>query len=174
MNKVIGAGLVLLGLVSPSASFAQNQGQGQAMSQATNSTQNNTGEVFLAPSGGTQVNNNVNNAYSSTYSFGRGYSCPTPSLAFNGFYGGSEASGGGNSSTGGAYGGSVSYIMPLGGEIGDACKQNVKEITKQRKLDTQVTMVKVCADFARQGITIDTEAMPEFAICSAITVTNKD
>lgn len=168
MNKILGAGLVLLGLVSPSASLANTQGQ--AMSQATNSTQNNTGSVTLAPSGGTQVNNNVNNAYSSTYSFGIGISCPTPSLAFNGFYGGSDASGGGHSTHGGAYGGSISYIMPLGGEIGQSCKEHVQEITKQRQLDTAVNMVKVCADFARQGIIVDTEAMPEFAVCSAITV----
>ena len=156
MNKLLGAGLVLLGLVSPSAAFAES------LSQSTNSTQNNNGSVTLSPSGGTQVNNNVNNAYSSTYSFGVGISCPTPSIALNGFYGGSEASGG---NYGGAYGGSISYIMPLGGDVGRSCREHVEEITKQRQLDTQVNLVKVCADFARQGIVIDTEAMPEFAIC---------
>ena len=61
--------------------------------------------------------------------------------------------------------------MPLGGEIGQSCKEHVQEITKQRQLDTAVNMVKVCADFARQGIVVDTEAMPEFAVCSAIKVT---
>ena len=68
MNKLLGAGLVLLGLVSPSAAFAES------LSQSTNILQNNNGSVTLSPSGGTQVNNNVNNAYSSTYSFGVGIS----------------------------------------------------------------------------------------------------
>ena len=160
-TKLIAAGLALVGMVAPSSALADSN----AASQSANNSQHNSGSVTLAPSGGTQVNNNVNNAYSSTYSFGVGINCPTPSFAVNAFGGGSAMS-----SDTVNYGGSISYIMPIGGEVGKACKEHVKEITKQRRLDTQVNLVRVCADFARRGITIDTEAMPEFAICSAISV----
>jgi len=166
--KLFSVGLALVGLTLPGSVSANELSS--AMSQSTQNEQNNSGSVVLNPSGGTQVNNNVNNAYSSTYTFGVGYSCPTPSLAFNGYGGGGDASGGGNNSSSMSYGGSVSFIMPLGGRIVDDCKEQVLEIVKQRKLDTQVNMVKVCANFAKQGIIIDTEAMPEFAICSAITL----
>ena len=159
------AGLLALSLAAPGAAFS-----GTAASQSANNSQNNTGNVTLAPSGGTQVNNNVNNAYSSTYSFGVGISCPTPSLAVNGFYGGSDANGGGYNTHGDAYGASISYIMPLGGDIGKACKEHVQEITRQRQLDTTVNLVKMCADLARQGIVVDTAALPQFEVCSAVSV----
>lgn len=167
MNKILGAGMILLGLTTPTASFAE------ALSQSTNSTQNNNGSVTLSPSGGTQVNNNVNNAYSSTYSFGPGISCPTPSVALNGFYGGSDASGGDSTTYGGAYGGSISFIMPLGGDVGEACQTLVNEIARQRVLDTQVNMINVCARFAQQGVTIDTTKFPEFQVCEGVTVAGR-
>ena len=62
------------------------------------------------------------------------------------------------------------FTTPLGGEIGRQCKELVKEITKQRQLDTKVAMIQQCAKFAREGVQLDPIQFPEFAVCSAVTV----
>ena len=139
-------------------------------SQSSTNNQSNSGSVVLNPSGGTQVNNNVNNAFSSTYSFGPGISCPTPSLAFSSYGGSSNANSSGYNSGSSAYGASASFIIPLGGDIGSARRKLVKEIAHQRVLDTQVNMINVCAQFARQGVKIDTVKFPEFEACSGVQV----
>ena len=139
-------------------------------SQHSTNNQNNTGSIVQAPSGGSQTNINQNNAYSSTYSFGPGISCPTGSFVTSGFGAGSGSSSGAFSSSGNSYGFSVSYIHPVGGSIGQACKELAKEVAKQRVLDTQVTMIQVCADFARKGIVIDTEKFPELADCDGVSI----
>ena len=149
----------------PSAAFADQ------ISQSSNNgvnNQSNSGTVIQNPSGGSQTNINQNNAFSSTYSFGPGISCPTPSLAANLNYGGGDAWGGGYSSGSGSYGASLSYIHPLGGSIGDACKGLVTEITRQRQLDTDVNLIKVCADMAANGIKIDLKDFPEFKVCESV------
>ena len=164
--KPFAAGLALLGMVAPASAAGFDA---DAQVQNSTNSQQNSGSVTLAPSGGTQVNNNVNNAYSSTYSFGPGINCPTPSFAVNAFGGLGES--GSQQST--SYGGSISYIMPIGGDIGNACRDHVKEITKQRQLDTKVNMINVCARFAQQGVTIDTAQFPEFKVCEGVTVAGR-
>lgn len=111
---------------------------------------------------------NNNNAFSSTYSFGPGISCPTPSFAVSTTTAGGDGWGGGYSSGSSSYGASVSYIHPIGGDVGAACKELVQGITRQRQLDTDVNMIKVCANLAQSGITVDVKEFPEFAVCSAV------
>lgn len=152
-------------LLSPSASLAQSNSQ--SSNNGVNN-QSNSGTVIQNPSGGSQTNINQNNAFSSTYSFGPGISCPTPSLAANLNYGGGDAWGGGYSSGSGSYGASLSYIHPLGGSIGNACEGLVTEITRQRQLDTDVNLIKVCADMAANNIQIDLKAFPEFKVCESV------
>ena len=147
---------------------------GGALSASQNATnnQNNTGSVVQAPSGGSQTNINQNNAYSSTYGFGGGISCPTGSFVTSAFGAGSGSSSGSYDSIGSSYGASVSYIHPIGGSVGRACRDLVQEVARQRVLDTQVTLIRVCAGFARDGIIIDTEKFPELADCKGVTVTS--
>lgn len=149
------------------------QANGLAASQAATNNQNNASSVILNPSGGTQVNNNVNNAYSSTYSFGPGISCPTSSLAFSAFGGASDAWSAGTGSNGSSLGGSVSFIMPIGGDTGDSCRTLAAEIANQRVLDTKVNMIKVCSELARQDIKVDLKDFPEFEVCRSVTASGR-
>ena len=161
--------LVAVGLVLAPSAALSNPLAGVGTQSATNN-QSNSGSVILNPSGGSQTNINQNNAFSSTYSFGPGISCPTSSLAFNAYGGGSNAGSYGYNSNSSAYGASASFIVPLGGDVGSACKKLVKEIAHQRVLDTQVNMINVCAQFARQGVKIDIAKFPEFEACSGVQV----
>ena len=165
------ATLAVTALLAPSGAFANT-----ASSQSSNSgvnNQSNSGTVVQNPSGGSQTNINQNNAYSSTYSFGPGISCPTPSVAVSAFGANGNAWGGGYNSGSGNYGASVSLIYPLGGDVGESCKKLVAEIAQQRVLDTKVNMINVCATFAQQGVKIDVAKFPEFEVCSAVTVAGR-
>lgn len=142
--------------------FAGHGVQGVAQQNANNH-QNNSGHINQAPVGGINHNTQINNNSISEYSFGPGINCPTPGLAFSSSYAG--ASGGFD-----GYSASISYVMPLGGDIGAACRDLAVEIARQRQLDTQVTMIHQCASFAAQGVQIDVAAFPEFEACRAIRV----
>ncbi len=164
--------LTVVALGSMAAPVAASPLQGLAAGASTNATntQTNQGNIIQAPSGGTQTNVNQNNSFNSTYSFGPGISCPTPALAAAIYNGYGDASASGYSSTNNVVGGSLSFIIPLGGQVGKSCTVLAKEIAKQRVLDTKVTMVNVCAQFVQQKIVIDVKQFPEFEVCRAITV----
>ena len=177
----LAAAFAAAAMVIPSGAYANtsavaNQRSAQANAVSSNqgvNNQHNSGSVTLNPMGGSQTNINQNNAFSSTYSFGPGISCPTPSVALSAFGAGGDSWGGGYSSGSGNYGGSLSFILPIGGSIGADCAKLAAEIAQQRVLDTQVNMIKVCSHFAAQGVVIDTAKFPEFEVCSGVTVAGR-
>ena len=159
MKRILLLGALLFGAPLSASAFPQ----GSTANNDINS-QNNSGTVIQNPSGGHQTNVNQNNAYNSTYGFGIGINCPTPSLALSTFGSGFHD---GISSTGA----SVSVIVPIGGRVGTACRDLAEEITKQRKLDTAINVVRMCAAFKKEGISVDTEAFPELKDCDGVMVT---
>lgn len=170
MIKPLLLSVAALALATPSV--ASSLGGALSASQNATNNQSNTGSVIQAPSGGSQTNVNQNNAYSSTYGFGGGISCPTGSFVTSAFSAGSGSSSGSFDSTGNSYGASVSYIHPIGGSVGRACRELAREVARQRLLDTQVSLIRVCAGFARDGIIIDVERFPELADCKGVKVTS--
>ena len=143
---------------------------GVVTSNNAQNNQNNSGTVNLAPMGGSNSNYQINSVSNSQHSFGPGISCPTPELGV-GVFGGSNSSFDSNYSNGANnYGATVMFTTPLGGDVGEYCRELAREISRQRRLDTEVTMIQQCAQFARSGVIIDAEVFPEFAVCSAITV----
>lgn len=148
-----------------------SDGSAVVSSNNAQNNQNNNGTVNLSPMGGSNANYQINSVSNSQYGFAPGISCPTPELAFGAF--GGQTNGWGNSgynTSGNNVGGTIMFTTPIGGDIGKHCKELAREIARQRKLDTEVAMIQQCAQFAQAGVTIDPEAFPEFAVCSAITV----
>jgi hypothetical protein len=162
--------VVALGSMAVPAAASPLQGLAAGASTNATNTQSNQGSIIQAPSGGTQTNVNQNNSFNSTYSFGPGISCPTPAIAASIYNGYGDSNSSGFTASNNALGGSIALIYPLGGDVGTACKSLVNEIAKQRVLDTQVTMINVCAQFAQQGVVIDTKQFPEFKVCAGVTV----
>ena len=74
-----------------------------------------------------------------------------------------------------SYGGAVTITLPLGNAADQACKENVQEIARQRKLDTAFTLVKKCAEYLQPGIRVD-YTRPQFALlrdCEGITIVSQ-
>ena len=152
--------------------LANGQSTVSSSSNAQNN-QNNSGTVNLAPMGGSNSNYQINSVSNSQFQFGQGVSCPTPEIGI-GAYGGSNSSFDSVYSNGSNnYGATVMFTTPIGGDVGRHCKDFVKEITRQRQLDTKVAMIQQCAEFARSGVQLDTTQFPEFAVCSAVTVAGR-
>ena len=162
--------VVALGSMAAPVAASPLQGLAAGASTSTNNSQTNQGNIIQAPSGGSQTNVNQNNSFNSTFSFGPGISCPTPALAAAIYNGYGDASASGYTSTNNVIGGALALVVPLGGDIGKTCKQLVKEIARQRVLDTKVAMINVCAQFVQQGVVIDTQQFPEFKVCSGVKV----
>jgi len=174
MFKNIAKFVAVAGVLASGAPAMANGTSGQLsgtqLQQSVNN-QTNSGSVNLAPMGGSNANYQINSVSNSQFGFAPGIQCPTPELAA-GLFGG-QTNGWGNTgynTAGNNVGGTIMFTMPIGGKTAEYCKQLAKEIAKQRRLDTEVNMIKQCAMLANSGIQIDTEKFPDFAVCSAVTV----
>jgi hypothetical protein len=185
------AGLPVLGLallmgVSPLSSYASGDSSSNssksvsalsstgasatAPNQAINS-QTASGSVYQSPTGGVNNNFQINNGQDTSLGFGPGIYCRGPNLWLSSFVAGSDFSRYNSNS----YGGAVTLSIPLGNAADQACKQNVQEIAKQRKLDTAFTLVKKCAEFIQPGIRVD-YSLPQFAQlrdCEGVTIVSR-
>ena len=166
--------LIVGALISFSCSPVLANGQSTVSSSSNaQNNQNNSGTVNLAPMGGSNSNYQINSVSNSQYQFGPGISCPTPALGI-GAYGGTNSSFDSSYSNGSNnIGATVMFTTPLGGDVGRSCKELVQEITRQRQLDTDYTMIRKCAELAREGITVDTKRFPAFEVCSAVAVVSQ-
>lgn len=164
-NFVIGALISL----SCSPAVAGSLPTSSSSNNAQN-TQSNSGTVNLAPMGGSNSNYQINSVSNSQHSFGPGINCPTPEIGISAFGGNDNAYGGGYNSGATNFGAAVMFTTPIGGDIGQACRELAQEITRQRQLDTRISMIKQCAYFNKNGIVVDTTVFPEFEVCSAVTV----
>jgi hypothetical protein len=128
-----------------------------APNQAVNS-QTAAGSVYQSPLGGVNNNYQINNGQDTSLGFGPGIFCRGPNLWVSGF-GAGAGLGDYNSNS---FGGAVTLSIPLGNAADMACRENVQEIARQRRLDTAFTLAKKCAEFAQSGIRVD-YSLPRFA-----------
>lgn len=127
---------------------------------------------------GQNTNVQVNNSYAGMNSFGIGIECATPYLAA-GVYNNNTAVNNGNTGlvsnnagSNNSLGGTLQFVLPIGGKQQSNCTALSDEILKQRQLDTQITLIQRCADFAKAGITLDARVYPELAAaCVGVHVT---
>lgn len=156
-------------VLSSAPAMAQEANLNTNASNSSQNVQSNSGAVNLAPMGGSNANYQINSVSNSQFGFAPGIQCPTPELAFGAF--GGQTNGWGNTgynTAGNNAGGTIMFTMPIGGKTAEYCKDLAREIAKQRRLDTEVNMIKQCAMLANSGIQIDVEQFPDFALCSGV------
>ncbi len=156
-------------VLSSAPAMAQDARFNANANNSAQNTQSNSGSVNLAPMGGSNANYQINSVSNSQFGFAPGIQCPTPEFAIGGF--GGQSNGWGNAgynTAGNNLGGTVMFTMPIGGDTAEYCKELAREISKQRRLDTEVNMIRQCAQLANSGITIDVEQFPDFALCAGV------
>ena len=169
IKKIFAALVVTSSFAAPS--MAADLSSSSQQVNAAQNTQTNSGSVNLAPMGGSNANYQINSVSNSQFGFGPGIQCPTPELAIGASSGQSNGWGGTPYYTSGnSLGVTAMFTMPIGGRTAEYCKNLVKEIALQRKLDTKINMIKQCAALAGAGIQLDVEKFPEFKLCAGVTV----
>lgn len=126
---------------------------------------------------GQNTNVQVNNSYAGMNSFGVGIECATPYLAA-GLYNNNTAVNDGNvgvsngAGSNNSTGGTLQYVVPIGGKQQANCTALSNEIVHQHQLDTQITLIQRCTDFAKAGVSLDSKVYPEIAAaCAGIHIT---
>lgn len=117
---------------------------------------------------GQNTNVQVNNSYAGMNSFGVGIECATPYVAAGVYNNNTSVNNGtigipSNAGSNNSLGGTLQFVLPIGGRQQSNCTSLSSEILHQRQLDTQITLIQRCADFAKAGITLDPKVYPELA-----------
>ena len=143
---------------------------------AQSTTNQSTVENSAAPSassvttGGTNVNTQVNNAYANDIGFGGGINCRTPNLFITG--NASKVDAYQNDALQSIHNNNNNYnftaglIVPFGSKINEFCKEIASEITSDRKIASELSMIRACDDLLKKGIRVDPEKFPLLAPCA--------
>ena len=142
--------------------------------QQSSSVTNNaapTATVSTNANGGTQINQQVNNAFDTSFGFGPGIICKTPQLVItgsSGYTGGSfDVAPGpaGNDQITSDYAGSISVAIPIGSSIIQDCQKFAAQIAKDRVISSELSLIRACAELSKEKLTIDPIKYPNLAKC---------
>ena len=151
---------------------------------AQSTTNQSTVQNEAAPSassvttGGTNVNTQVNNAYANDIGFGGGINCRTPNLFITGNT--SKVDAYQNDALQSVHNQNNNYnftagiIVPFGSKINDYCKEIASEISTDRKIASQLSMIRACDDLLKKGIRVDPNKFPLLAPCAEYETMMKD
>ncbi len=157
------------------AAFAMSAAPALAQQTTVNSPQSTNNGISNPV--GQNTNVQVNNSYAGMNSFGVGIECATPYLAAGLYNNNTNVNDGGlgasnNAGSNNSLGGTLQYVVPIGGRQQANCTALSNEIVHQHQLDTQITLIQRCTDFAKAGVTLDSKVYPEIAAaCAGIHVT---
>ena len=141
-------------------------------SQTTNqSTVSNSAapSASSVTTGGTNVNTQVNNAYANDLGFGGGITCRTPKLFMTGNVGKVDAyqidplQDVHNQNNN--YQFTAGVVVPIMSKLNQYCKEIAGEITKDRKIASELSMIKACDDLLKKNIRVDPAQFPLLAPC---------
>ena len=142
---------------------------------AQSTTNQSTVSNSAAPSassvttGGTNVNTQVNNAYANDLSFGGGITCRTPKIYMTGNVGKVDAyqidplQDVHNQNNN--YQFTAGIVLPIMSKLNKYCKEIAGEITKDRKVASELSMIKACDDLLKKNIRVDPAQFPLLAPC---------
>ena len=151
---------------------------------AQSTTNQSTVSNSAAPSassvttGGTNVNTQVNNAYANDLGFGGGVTCRTPNLFMTGNLGKVDAYQTDplqqvhNQSNN--YQFTAGVILPFASKVNKYCKEIAGEVAKDRKIASELSMIKACDDLLKKNIRVDPVQFPLLAPCEDYRVMMQD
>jgi len=146
-----------------------------ALGQQTNnsSTLNNSAAPSASSitSGGTNVNYQSNNSFNNENGFGPGIFCRTPSLYMGGNWGqanqnnldiASNTSLNSNEN----YSANIGVVVPFGSSILKDCADLSRQITLDRKISTELSLIRACSQLEKEGIKVDPLKFPFLEKCA--------
>lgn len=129
--------------------------------------------ISTQTTGGTNINYQTNNQWSNDIGFGGGIVCRTPT--FYGGVGNAYQSGQtnslylnslSNSNTSNNINANFGILIPFGSSVLDDCKTIAAQIAIDRKISTDLSMIRACASLQKEGIKVDPTVYPYLAKCT--------
>lgn len=151
----------------------------QVLAQAA-TTNSSTLTNSAAPSassittGGTNVNYQSNNTFNNEFGFGPGIFCRTPSLYVGGNWGQANQNNldiANNTSTNNnmSYSANAGLVVPFGSPVLRDCSELSRQISLDRKISTELSLIRACNQLEKEGIKVDPERFPYLEKCATPT-----
>jgi hypothetical protein len=146
-----------------------------ANAQQTNnsSTLNNSAAPSASSitSGGTNVNYQTNNSFNNENGFGPGIFCRTPSLYVGGNWGQTnqnnlDISNNTSSNNNQSYSANLGIVVPFGSSVLKDCADLSRQLTLDRKISTDLSLIRACSQLEKEGIRVDPERFPYLEKCT--------
>lgn len=146
-----------------------------AFSQQTNnsSTLNNQAAPSASSitSGGTNINYQTNNSFNNENGFAPGIFCRTPSLYVGGNWGETnqnalDIASNTSSNYNGNYSANIGLVVPFGSSVLKECADLAKQITLDRKISTDLSLIRACSQLEKEGIVVDPLRFPFLEKCA--------
>jgi hypothetical protein len=144
------------------------------LSQAQSSVVNSAApeaQVSTNTSGGTNINQQLNNVYDTSYGFGPGIICRTPQLLINGNILGANSNlnsfplNNGTSTFNSNFSGTIGIAVPFASSVIDDCKRFAAQIAKDREISSELSFIRACAQLEKEKLVIDPIKYPNLARC---------
>ena len=120
--------------------------------------------------GGSSVNYQTNQSFSNDVGVGPGIICRTPSLNIGTSYVNSDttnwASIGDSGTMGDNISANIGIVIPFGSQVHDSCKRIASQISLDKQISTQLSMIRACASLKKEGIFVDVNKFPLLADCN--------
>ena len=145
-----------------------------AFSQSTSNVTNNaapTANVSTNANGGTQINQQLNNVFDTSFGFGPGIICKTPEILINAAAGNNNSyldildSNSGNNQNSQNFTGSLTLAVPIGSSVIQDCQKFAAQIARDRVLSSELSLIRACAQLEKEKLTIDPSKYPNLAKC---------
>lgn len=149
-----------------------------SLAQQTNnsSTLNNSAAPSASSitSGGTNVNYQSNNSFNNENGFGPGIFCRTPSMYLGGNWGNAnqenlDIANNTSQNTNTNYSANIGVVVPFGSSILRDCSELSKQITLDRKISTELSLIRACSQLEKEGIKVNPEKFPYLEKCAGST-----
>ena len=149
----------------------------QAASVVNNAAPN--ANVSTNTAGGTNINQQLNNVYDTSYGFGPGIICRTPQFILNGSYGettnltNSFPLNSGSNTNAGSFSGSFGFAIPIGSSVISDCARYAAQIAQDRVISSELSLIRACAQLEREKLVIDPIKYPFLAKCTIASTNTK-
>jgi hypothetical protein len=141
----------------------------------TSGTASPSANVTTATTGGTNINYQTNNAYNNENGFAPGIFCRTPTMYVGGNFGNAnqnniDSTNALSTAQSGNYSANIGLLVPFGSSVLKNCAELANQITIDRKISTELSMIRACASLEKDGIAVDPDVYPLLEKCSRTNV----
>ena len=132
-------------------------------------TNNTSPSASSTTSGGTSINYQTNSSFSNDLGFGPGIICRTPSFNINSSVANSDSTNfsalGDSGTRGDQISASMGIVIPFGSGTIESCRDLAKQISIDKQISSQLSMIRACASLDQEGIRVDPIKFPLLSKC---------